>query len=114
MPRQFTMSLFLMAAVIIAEDQAVTRGPYLQMGGQTSITIRWRTNVASNSIVEIGTSFGTYPTVISDAASTTNHTIIVAGLTADTKYYYRVGSTGAMGASDDQRFFNTLPLSSTT
>jgi hypothetical protein len=119
MPRNFIVVTFLLAAIIIlnsqpAYSQTVTRGPYLQMGGQTSITIRWRTDIAANSRVEIGTSFGTYPTIVTDAASTTNHSVAVTGLTADTKYYYRVGSTSAMGAADAEKFFTTLPLSNTT
>ena len=28
---------------------ALTRGPYLQMGNQTAVTLRWRTNIAMNS-----------------------------------------------------------------
>lgn len=119
MPRNLKVVTFLLAAIITlnsqyAWSQTVTRGPYLQMGGQSSITIRWRTDMASNSRVEIGTSFGTYPTVFTDAASTTNHSVAITGLTADLKYYYRVGSTSAMGAADAEKFFTTLPLSNTT
>jgi acid phosphatase type 7 len=119
MPTYFKTMMFLLAAVITlnsqhAYSQTVTRGPYLQMGGQNSITIQWRTNIVSDSRVEIGTSFGTYPTVITDAASITNHSIVITGLTADTKYYYRVGSSSAMSAADAQIFFTTLPLSNTT
>ena len=92
----------------------LTRGPYLQMGNQNSITIRWKTSSASDSRVELGTTFGTYPTVVSDAASVTDHIVNITGLTADTKYYYRIGNTTNMGTADNQKFFTTLPPSNTT
>lgn len=34
---------------------SVTRGPYLQMGTPNSTIVRWRTNVATNSRVSVGT-----------------------------------------------------------
>jgi hypothetical protein len=92
----------------------LTRGPYLQMGNQNSITIRWKTSVASNSRVELGTTFGTYPTIVSDATSTTDHIVNISGLTADTKYFYRIGNTTNMGAADTDKFFTTLPPANTT
>jgi hypothetical protein len=93
---------------------SLTRGPYLQMGTQNSVMIRWRTSTASNSRVEIGTTFGTYPTVFSDATSTTEHSVTVSGLSADTKYYYRIGNTTNMGIADNEKFFTTLPPANTT
>ncbi|MEJ0102561.1 MAG: hypothetical protein WDO19_08410 [Bacteroidota bacterium] len=30
----------------------LTRGPYLQMGNQTSVTLRWRTDIAANTKFE--------------------------------------------------------------
>ena len=93
---------------------ALTRGPYLQMGNQTAITIHWKTSTLQNSRVEIGTSFGTYPTVVSNATNTTDHIIRVTGLTADTKYYYRIGNSTNMGIADAQKFFATAPPPNTT
>jgi hypothetical protein len=34
---------------------SVTRGPYLQIGTPNSTVVRWRTNVATNSRVSVGT-----------------------------------------------------------
>ncbi len=87
------------------------RGPYLQMGSQTGITIRWRTSAAQNSRVEIGTSFGTYPTVVTDATNVTEHIISITGLSPDTKYFYRIGNSTNMGAPDASKFFTTVPPS---
>ena len=102
---------------LVANDAfaaSLTRGPYLQMGTETSVLIHWKTSSASNSRVEIGTAFGTYPTVFSSGTSTTDHAITVTGLSPDTKYYYRIGNSTNMGIADDQKFFTTLPPANTT
>jgi hypothetical protein len=93
---------------------SLSRGPYLQMGNTSSITIRWKTSTSSNSRVELGTTFGTYPTVVSDPTSTTDHIVNITGLTADTKYFYRIGNTTNMGTADAEKFFTTLPPANTT
>jgi len=95
----------------LAPALSLSRGPYLQSGSQTALTFRWRTNIASDSRVEVGTSFGSYTVVTDDAVSTTEHTVRVTGLSADTKYWYRIGSTSQslQGATDN--FFTTLPSS---
>lgn len=71
----------------------LTRGPYLQIGTQTSIIIRWRTEIAENSRVRWGTVLGTYPNTVDSATSTTEHIVQITGLTADTKYWYTIGSS---------------------
>lgn len=93
---------------------SLTRGPYLNMGNQTAVTLRWRTDVATNSKVEVGTVHGTYPLVFNDAGLTTEHEIRVTGLTADTKYFYRFGSsTQALQAGTDNYFITTPPANTT-
>lgn len=93
---------------------SLTRGPYLQVGNQTSIKIRWRTATAQNSRIELGTTLGVYPIVVNDASVVTEHNITVTGLTADTKYYYRIGNAVNMQSPDANQFFTTLPLATTT
>jgi hypothetical protein len=97
-----------------AFSASLVRTPYINMGGQTSVTIRWRTNTAVTSRVEVGTTFGAYPMVFTSGTNKTEHEIQVTGLSADTKYYYRVGTTTVIGADDEERFFVTLPSASTT
>lgn len=92
----------------------LTRGPYLNMGSETAVTIRWRTDVATNSKVELGTSFGSYPIVVNNASSVTEHEIRVTGLTPDTKYYYRFGSSSSALQQGSDNFFTTAPSSSAT
>lgn len=90
---------------------SLSRGPYLQSGSQTSITIRWRTNVACSGRVELGTTPGVYDIVSPDeSCPTTEHNITVNGLTPDTKYYYRIlASDGTVFQGDADNFFRTNP-----
>lgn len=95
----------------------LSRGPYLQNGAETSITFRWRTTAACYGRVEVGPSVGTYTTATTDetGCATTDHIVTVTGLTADTKYYYRIGTTTGtifQGAADN--FFQTAPDANTT
>jgi len=92
----------------------LTRGPYLQVGTQTSIIIRWRTDIAENSRVKWGTAFGTYPNIVDSATTTTEHIVEITGLTADTKYWYTIGSSTQTLQATNTNYFLTLPLSNTT
>jgi len=56
----------------------LTRGPYLQVGTQTSIIIRRRTDIAENSRVTWGTVIGTYPNTVDSATSTTEHIVQIS------------------------------------
>ena len=100
--------------------QTLTRGPYLQVGKQDSITIRWRTNVTTNSKVTWGTSYvvspGTYPNSFTQDVATpvTEHIVRIGGLTADTKYWYTIGTTTTVLQQTNTNYFLTLPPSNTT
>jgi predicted MPP superfamily phosphohydrolase len=89
------------------------RGPYLQRGNQTSIVVRWRTDLASDSRVTFGSAVGNYTTIVDDAAVTTEHSVTLNGLTADTKYFYTIGSTTHTIQSAASNYFLTAPLATT-
>ncbi len=92
----------------------LTRGPYLQMNNASGVTIRWRTNNATDSVVSIGASPGALATNTTNATLTTEHLVRVNGLQPDTKYYYSVGATGgAIAGGDATYFFRTAPTSGT-
>lgn len=107
----FLFFSLLMQSALTTVAQTLTRGPYLQMGNETGITIRWRTSVATNSRVTWGTTFGSYPNIVDDPASVTEHIVRVTGLTADTKYFYTVGSTSTTLQQTNTNYFLTAPLS---
>jgi hypothetical protein len=77
------------------------RGPYLQRAAPASIVVRWRTDVATNSVVRYGPAPGSLGASAMDPVFTTNHVVTVLGLTPGTRYYYSVGTTTATLAGDD-------------
>ena len=87
----------------------VTRGPYLQIGTATSIIVRWRTDIATDSRVRFGTSAGSLTSTAGDATVTTEHEVLVSGLAPVMRYYYSVGSSTATLASGADFSFYTAP-----
>src|SRR3954470_820462 len=69
----------------------VTRGPYLQTGTPTGITIRWRTDVPVESVVHYGTEANRLHQTEKDLQETTEHVVRLSGLEPDTRYFYSVG-----------------------
>jgi acid phosphatase type 7 len=106
--------LFFDMELIGNDVESLMRGPYLQMGRETAITIRWRTDVASNSRITYGTTFGTYPNIVNDATLTTEHEVTLTGLNPDTKYFYTIGSTTNTLQAGNDNYFTTLPPANTT
>ena len=92
----------------------LTRGPYLQMGNETAVTIRWRTDAPTDSRFEAGTSLGNYTHSAYNATLTTEHEVRLTGLSADTKYFYRFGSNNQYLQSDADNFFRTAPPATAT
>ncbi len=93
---------------------SLTRGPYLQMGGETSVSVRWRTDYPTNSRVQFGTVLGTYPNTVDDATLTTEHEVKLTGLTPDTKYFYSFGTATQTFQATALNYVRTLPPANTT
>jgi hypothetical protein len=90
------------------------RGPYLQSATPTSLVVRWRTDVATNSVVRYGAAPGSLGSSATDLALATNHAVTVSGLSPGTRYYYSVGSTTATIAGNDPgHTFVTPPTAGT-
>jgi acid phosphatase type 7 len=79
---------------------AVTRGAYLQMAAPNAMTVRWRTDAATDSRVRFGTVQGTLTQTVDDPNLTIEHEIRLSDLTPNTKYFYSIGSTAAVLAGD--------------
>lgn len=92
----------------------LTRGPYLQRGTPSSVVVRWRSNIATNSTVKYGLTAANLNQTASDANSVTEHEITLTGLSADTKYYYSIGSSTQTLQGDANNFFVTAPTVGTT
>ena len=91
-------------------NNTVIRGSYIQSATQTAATIRWRSSAATNSRVRWGTTLGSYPNTVDDAASVTEHEVRITGLIADTKYYYTIGTTSGVISANQYNYFVTAPL----
>lgn len=93
---------------------SLTRGPYLQLSTTSSIYIKWRTSIASDSKVVYGTTLGTYPYTSSNTTSSTEHSIQLTGLSTNTKYYYKIGTTTVTLQGDSSNYFYTNPAVGST
>jgi hypothetical protein len=89
---------------------AVTRGPYLAIGTPEGMTIRWRTNVPTDSRVWLGPQPGGLSPAATDPALTTEHEVRVDGLSPATPHFYAVGTTsGVLSGDDSLTYFETAP-----
>jgi MYXO-CTERM domain-containing protein len=103
---------------------AITRQPYLQALGPTSVVIMWQTDAAptASSQVHFGTQLAYRPLVATGSAtqSTTeptpwNHAVVLSGLSPSTRYYYDVGTLdGIEAGGTSNTYFETAPLPSDT
>jgi hypothetical protein len=104
---RFVALLPLAASSLFA--QQVVRGPYLQQGTPDSVVVRWRTDVPTDSAVR----FGLDPTKLDKEAKTkwktTEHVMILEGLTPSTKYHYAVGNAEKTILTDASTHFVTSP-----
>ena len=91
-----------------AWGQKVTRGPYLQMAGPTTMTVRFRTDAPINAEVAIGTDAKTFTRTKKTGNASTEHTILLDSLTASKTYFYRI-KTGSTTLGDSTYFFKTAP-----
>lgn len=94
MKKNVVLLIFLIVQMSV-ESAVAQIEPYLSSPTSTSIWVSWRTTAETESRVEYGTS----PDNLSNVATGTNvsladnyqwHTVKLTGLTADTRYYYRV------------------------
>jgi hypothetical protein len=93
---------------------SLTRGPYMNSALQSAITIRWRTNIATDSKVSYGTSAGSLTQSVTDNTSTTEHIVTLTGLATNTLYYYNIGSTSQVLQGDANNYFKTMPAVGST
>jgi len=88
----------------------VERQPYLQLGTPASMTVAWRTDVATDSRVRYGTTAEALDHEAVVAAAVADHAVTITGLAPATKYYYDAGSTAEVHAGGTpEHFFVTSP-----
>lgn len=88
----------------------LNRGPYLQSGTDSGVTICWRTDDQADGRVWYGLSPNVLDTVVDDPASLLRHSVQLDGLAPGTTYYYAVGtSAGVLRGGDATYRFTTAP-----
>jgi hypothetical protein len=92
-----------------AINVAITRGPYLQKGTPSSIVVRWRTNVATDGTVRFGTSPDALTETVTAPGATSEHEVTLAGLAADSQYFYSIGTSTSVLATGSEFTFLTPP-----
>ncbi|MBO9611085.1 MAG: metallophosphoesterase [Dyadobacter sp.] len=125
----------LLFSACSAQAPVITRGPYLQMAysqkvnefaTNASVTIRWRTNVATVGRVVYSSEpeyelLGQGSPMVEEAAPVTEHKITLTGLKADQQYRYYIGATvvtqppsfPVVLEKSPEHFFRTPPLPGT-
>lgn len=92
-------------------NATVVRGPYLQKATQTSIILRWRTDVPTDTRVRFGVSPSALNNTVVSPQFTTEHSIELTGLQANTQYYYSIGTNNTVLSVGNNLYFKTLPQS---
>ncbi len=92
----------------------VTRGPYLQRATNNSMVVRWRTNIATASILDYGPATNSLTNTVSDNLPKTEHFLTIPNLTAATKYFYQIRiSTDTLVFPSSNVYFKTYPVPGT-
>ena len=87
--RRFFPLVLVVALLLTSWQQdawaaATTRGPYLQMATPSSMVVRWRTDLATDSVVRFGDAPDNLILSETAPASTTEHEVTLTGLQPDT------------------------------
>ena len=98
-----------MALTFSSDSVNVTRGPYLQVGTQSGVVVRWRTDRAVTGVVRWGPAPGDLTAGMVAGASGTEHELALTGLAPGTRYWYGVGTPDDTFAGDSSHTFRTAP-----
>lgn len=98
---------------LLQQGVSITRGPYLQQGGQNEVTIRWRTDAPTVGRVTYGLSVSSLTGFVVETADTTDHEVRITGLLEDRQYFYSVGTTTAVLEQGPNNYFLTAPSANT-
>ncbi|MFN8349814.1 MAG: metallophosphoesterase [Spirosomataceae bacterium] len=110
----FLLTYLLLIAASVTHAQKITRGPYLQTGTPTGLTVRWRTDAATIGKVTYGTATNQKTQSVTEDVPTTDHELKIIGLTPNTVYYYGIQSSpdGSVAEGNDYYFKTAAPAGS--
>ena len=88
----------------------LVRKPYLQKGTPNAVTLKYRTNTNTETIVNYGTSLGALNSTVSDLTLINNHEIELTGLLPNTTYFYEIANTAGVYLPESANMsFKTAP-----
>jgi hypothetical protein len=87
----------------------VIRGPYLQSGSTSSVTVRWRTDRPAASKVLFGPGPQQLSSEAVDPDPKREHAVTLNNLQPDTRYYYAIASSAEVLAGGADYYFVTSP-----
>ncbi|PBQ31867.1 hypothetical protein CNR22_08820 [Sphingobacteriaceae bacterium] len=105
----FEMELVANTSSVAVPSPTIVKGPYLQIGTQNSMKIRWETSSACDTKVMYGTSAASLTSVISNTSPVVSHEVSIGSLSAYTKYFYSIGTTSFVIQGDTNNYFLTSP-----
>ena len=95
-----TVKTAIVGSINSSTSIAVERGPYLQSGTPTSVIVKWRTSIATESVVNYGTVFNSLSMTENDTSLNTDHKVMLTGLAPNTKYYFNIGNKSGVLSQD--------------
>jgi PKD repeat protein len=107
------LTILLFSIIFQLSSQTIVKGPYMQIGTQNSMIVRWETNIATNSQVAYGTSSVALTLSVTNVSAVTVHSLQITGLAPYTKYYYSIGTTTSVLQGDQNNYFQTSPVPGT-
>lgn len=106
-----TSLLISLASTTNAWAAEIVRGPYVQMATDKSMTIRWKTDVPTNSQVNYGNAVDALNRTKLQEELTTDHEVNLTDLSALTRYYYSIGSSAErLDGNNAETYFETSPV----
>ncbi len=104
------LSLFFLTSSQLFGQVEIDRGPYLQQATTGGITIQWRTEQTTESIVWYGTAVGNLNQTAHTPGTAEDHSVELSGLNTNSTYFYAVGdSTGILSGNNSEFYFKTNP-----
>lgn len=106
--RGMVIAFLLSVSLTELAAQQVVRGPYLQRGAPSSMVVRWRTDKPTPTRLEYGASPEALTSVSESLVLTTEHEVELAGLTPQTRYFYRIAAgPQVLVGGDAEHYFVT-------
>ena len=103
------VTVFRLAMLYADSFYSGEREPYIQSLSSHSAVIRWHSKNTSTSRVEVSSELGKTGISVKNKSIRADHEIFIDGLSANTKYYYRVFNDDQLFRGGAEYWFETAP-----